>query len=144
MVSEKFISNQIAIDSQLEVVGVEVYCPNKVVVLCTYIPPGVSKVAAKYHIEKLIGMYYMRLIGSLYWETSMRTFYLIKMVNLFMDLLCKWDFSSMLVAQLLIMGVYWIMFTLGGLVMLVSMLLTLITLIMIGCFAFLSSTGVIP
>ena len=55
VVSEKFISNQIAIDSQLEVVGVEVYCPNKVVVLCTYIPPGVSKVAAKYHIEKLIG-----------------------------------------------------------------------------------------
>lgn len=55
VVSEKFISNQIAIDSQLEVVGVEVYCPNKVVVLCTYIPPGVSKVAARYHIEKLIG-----------------------------------------------------------------------------------------
>ena len=55
VVSEKFISNQISIDSQLEVVGVEVYCPNKVVVLCTYIPPGVSKVAAKYHIEKLIG-----------------------------------------------------------------------------------------
>ena len=23
--------------------------------MCTYIPPGVSKVAAKYHIEKLIG-----------------------------------------------------------------------------------------
>ena len=55
VVSEKFISNQIHIDSQLEVVGVEVYCPSKVVVLCTYIPPGVSKVAAKYHIEKLIG-----------------------------------------------------------------------------------------
>ena len=55
MVSEKFISNQIHIDSQLEVVGVEVYCPSKVVVLCTYIPPSVSKVTAKYHIEKLIG-----------------------------------------------------------------------------------------
>ena len=33
VVSEKFISNQIHIDSQLEVVGVEVYCPSKVVVL---------------------------------------------------------------------------------------------------------------
>ena len=54
VVSEKFISNEIHIDSRLEVVGVEVYCPSKVVVICTYIPPGVSKVAAKYHIEKFI------------------------------------------------------------------------------------------
>ena len=53
-VSEKFISNQINIDSQLEVVGVEVYCPSKVVILCLYIPPSVSKIAAVYHIHHLI------------------------------------------------------------------------------------------
>ena len=53
-VSEKFISNQMEIDSQLEVVGVEVYCPSKVVILCLYIPPSVSKIAAVYHLHQLI------------------------------------------------------------------------------------------
>ena len=53
-VSEKFIRNQIKIDSQLEVVGVEVYCPSKVVILCLYIPPSVSKIAAVYHLHQLI------------------------------------------------------------------------------------------
>ena len=129
VVSEKFISNQIAIDSQLEVAGVEVYCPNKVVVLCTYIPPGVSKVAAKYHIQKLI--------GNVLHETDR----VIVLGDFNEDILFDQDGKLIhgLLAQLLIMGVYWIMFTLGGLVMLVSMLLTLTSLIMIGCFAFLSS-----
>ena len=53
-VSEKFISNQIKIDSQLEVVGVEVYCQSKVVIICLYIPPSVSKIAAVYHLHQLI------------------------------------------------------------------------------------------
>ena len=53
-VSEKFISKQINIDSQLEVLGVEVYCPSKVVIICMYIPPSVSKIAAVYHICHLI------------------------------------------------------------------------------------------
>ena len=53
-VSEKFISNQIKINSQLEVVGEEVYCPSKVVILCLYIPPSVSKIAAVYHLCQLI------------------------------------------------------------------------------------------
>ena len=54
IVSERFISNRIKIDSYLEVLGVEVYCPSKVVILCMYIPPGVSKIAAAYHTEQLI------------------------------------------------------------------------------------------
>ena len=53
-VSEKFISNRIKIDSQLEVVGVEVYCPSKVVILCLYIPLSVSKIAAVSHLHQLI------------------------------------------------------------------------------------------
>ena len=53
-VSDTFISNQIKVDSQLEVVGVEVYCPSKVVIFCLYIPPNVSKIAAVYHIRLLI------------------------------------------------------------------------------------------
>ena len=89
-------------------------------------------------LKSLLGKYYMKLIGSLFWEISMRTYCLIERVNLSMNLLCKWDFSSMLPVPLLIMEVCWIMSTLEGSMMLVLMLLTLITQTMTGCSVFLS------
>ena len=45
LVSDKYTSDCLHIVSPLEVVGVEVYCPNKVVMLCFYVPPGLNKVS---------------------------------------------------------------------------------------------------
>ena len=54
VVSDRFTSRNIDIVSVLEVVGIEVFCPDRTIILCIYIPPSVSKVAAVFHLRKII------------------------------------------------------------------------------------------
>ena len=54
VVSDKYTSNHLHITSPLEVVGVEVYCPNKVVILCLYVPPGLNKFSVSKEIERIV------------------------------------------------------------------------------------------
>ena len=54
VVSDKYTSNHLHIASPLEVVGVEVYCPNKVVILCLYVPPGLNKFSVSKEIERIV------------------------------------------------------------------------------------------
>ena len=53
-VDEKYISRQVPNNSNLEAVAVEVYCPNKVVVICIYISPSLSKYFVCDGIKKFI------------------------------------------------------------------------------------------
>ena len=54
VVGDKYASNHLHIVSPLEVVGVEVYCPNKVVILCFYVPPGLNKSSVSKEIERIV------------------------------------------------------------------------------------------
>ena len=53
-VSNKFKSKQVQFQSHLEAIAVEVYCPDKVVLLCAYLSPSVNKKAAVKCVEKLL------------------------------------------------------------------------------------------
>ena len=54
VVSDKFRNKRIPVESQLELVAVEVYCPDKVIIICVYIPPSVNKIAAGRQMESLL------------------------------------------------------------------------------------------
>ena len=54
VVSEKYVSRKIHIESSLEVVGVEVFGEKKATIICIYIPPSMSKVAAACHLERMV------------------------------------------------------------------------------------------
>ena len=52
--SDKFVNRIIPVESQLELVAIEVYCPDKVIILCIYIPPCVNKVAVGKQMDRVI------------------------------------------------------------------------------------------
>ena len=53
-VDEKFTSRKIASNSDLEAIAVDVYCPNKVVIICMYISPSLSKNGVTEEIRKFL------------------------------------------------------------------------------------------
>ena len=54
VVSDKYSSRHIVNNSNIEAIAVEVYCPNKVVVICIYISPSLSKYFSSDGIKKFI------------------------------------------------------------------------------------------
>ena len=54
VVSDKYSSRHIVNNSNVEAIAVEVYCPNKVVVICIYISPSLSKYFSSDGIKKFI------------------------------------------------------------------------------------------
>ena len=53
-VTNKYTSKQIVLDSPLEVIAVEVYCPSKVIIICVYVTPSASKTVVGQLLAKYI------------------------------------------------------------------------------------------
>ena len=53
-VSNRFRSKRISLESHLEAIAIELYCPDRVVVVCIYLSPSVNKKAAVKCVNKLL------------------------------------------------------------------------------------------
>ena len=54
LISEKYRSKQIDLDTILEVIAIELYCPYRVVLVCMYLSPSVNKKVAVKCVKKLL------------------------------------------------------------------------------------------
>ena len=55
VVDKKYVSSAIEVKSPLEVVAVEIFCPNRLLLFCMYVPPTTSKVYTSKNIVDVIG-----------------------------------------------------------------------------------------